>query len=176
MITAVLNKKVIVDANVRKAIYVSFFVLATTFGAYVRIPLPFTPVPITLQTFFVLLSGAVLGKKLGGVSQLLYFLMGGIGLPLFTHTGALWGPTGGYIFGFILASWLVGYLVERKWKIFYALILGDLVLLFSGALILSLFVGGIKNAVVLGMLPFIAGDLIKILAILPILRLLKKPQ
>lgn len=170
----IISRQIITDKRIAKAIWVSFFVIATTFGAYVRIPLPFTPVPITLQTFFVLLSGAVMGKKLGGFSQFLYFLLGGIGLPLFTNTGALWGPTGGYIFGFILASWLVGYLIEKEWKVFYALLLGDLVLLFSGMLILSLFVGGLKNAVVLGVLPFIVGDLIKIFAALPVIKLIKK--
>lgn len=174
MTTAILSRVIIHDEKIEKAIWVSFFVLATAFGAYARIPLPFTPVPITLQTFFVLLSGAVLGKKLGGVSQFLYLLLGGIGLPLFTNTGALWGPTGGYIFGFILASWLVGYLIEKKWKVFYALLSGDLVLLFSGTVILSLFVGGFKNAVILGALPFVAGDLIKILAVISVLKLLRK--
>ena len=122
----------------------------------------------------MLLSGAVLGKRFGGLSQFLYFLLGGIGLPLFTNTGALWGPTGGYVFGFILASWFIGYLLEKKWKVFYALLFGSLVIYFFGVINLSLFVGGFKNAVILGALPFIAGDLIKILAVLPVLKLLKK--
>src|SRR3989339_2095192 len=98
MNTAVLSRKIILNENIEKAIWVSFFVLATTFGAQVKIPLPFTPVPLTLQTFFVLLSGAMLGKKFGTISQMIYLVLGGIGLPLFTQTGALWGPTGGGFF------------------------------------------------------------------------------
>ncbi len=173
MTTAVLNRIIIRDEKIEKVIWVSFFVLATTFGAQVKIPLPFTPVPLTLQTFFVLLSGAYLGKKLGGLSQFLYFVLGGLGLPLFTSGGALWGPTGGYIVGFIFASWFVGFAIEKKWEIFYALLVGDLVLLSLGAFNLSFFVGGIKNAVILGMFPFIIGDLIKIIGVASILRLLR---
>lgn len=176
MTTAVLNRVIIRDEKIEKVIWVSFFVLATAFGAQVRIPLPFTPVPLTLQTFFVLLSGAYLGKNLGGISQFLYFLLGGLGFPLFTSSGALWGPTGGYIVGFIFASWFVGFLIERKMKVFYALMLGDFVLLSLGAVNLSFFVGGIKNAVVLGILPFLAGDFIKIFAVVSIIRTKKCKQ
>ncbi|MFA5780084.1 MAG: biotin transporter BioY [Elusimicrobiota bacterium] len=174
MITVVLNRVIIRDEKIEKVIWVSFFVMATAFGAYARIPLPFTPVPLTLQTFFVLLSGAYLGKNLGGISQFLYFLFGGIGLPLFTSVGALWGPTGGYIVGFVFASWLVGFLIEKKLKVFYALMLGDLILLSFGAFNLSFFVGGIRNAVILGVIPFIVGDLLKISAAVAIFKLSKK--
>ena len=176
MTTAVLNRVIIRDEKIEKVIWVSFFVLATAFGAYARIPMPFTPVPLTLQTFFVLLSGAYLGKKLGGLSQFLYFLFGGLGLPLFTSGGALWGPTGGYIVGFIFASWFVGFAIEKKLKVFYALMLGDLILLSFGAFNLSFFVGGIKNAVVLGVLPFLVGDFIKILAVISVLNIKKCKQ
>ncbi|PKM92701.1 MAG: BioY family transporter [Elusimicrobia bacterium HGW-Elusimicrobia-4] len=174
MTTAVLNRVIIRDEKIEKVIWVSFFVLATAFGAQVRIPLPFTPVPLTLQTFFVLLSGAYLGKKLGGLSQFLYFLLGGLGLPLFTSVGALWGPTGGYIFGFIIASWFVGFLIEKKIKVFYAFLLGDLLLLSCGAVNLSFFVGSFKNAIILGVFPFIVGDLLKIFAATSVLKLLHR--
>ena len=174
MYTAVLNREIVSNEKITKVISVSFFVLATAFGAYVRIPLPFTPVPITLQTFFVLLSGLILGKKLGGVSQFIYLLLGGVGLPLFTNMGALWGPTGGYIFGFVLASWFAGFLKERKFNIFYPLVLADFVLLFCGTINLSFCAGGFKNAVILGFLPFIIGDILKILAVISVYKLLKK--
>ena len=173
MSTAVLNRVIVRDEKIEKAIWVSFFVLATAFGAQIKIPLPFTPVPLTLQTFFVLLSGAMLGKKSGGISQLLYFLLGGVGFPLFTSAGALWGVTGGYIVGFVFASWFVGYLVEKKLNLFFAFILGDFILLFCGAVNLSFFVGGIKNAVVLGVFPFIAGDLVKIFAAASVVNIYK---
>ncbi|MDO8733539.1 MAG: biotin transporter BioY [Elusimicrobiota bacterium] len=174
MTAVVLNRIIIRDEKIEKVIWVSFFVLATAFGAYARIPLPFTPVPLTLQTFFVLLSGAYLGKKLGGLSQFLYFLFGGLGLPLFTSAGALWGPTGGYIVGFVFASWFIGFALEKKLKVFYALMLGDLIILTFGAINLSFFVNGVKNAVVLGVVPFIIGDLIKIIAAVSILKVLKQ--
>ena len=174
MSTAVLGRVIVRDKRIENIIWVSFFVLATALGAYVRIPLPFTPVPLTLQTFFVLLSGAFLGKKSGSVSQLLYFALGGLGLPIFTQIGAIWGPTGGYLAGFIAASYLVGLLVEKKFNVFYALILGDLVLLFCGALNLSIFVGGFKNAFFLGVLPFVAGDILKILAAVSVMKIVNR--
>ena len=173
MNTAVLSRKIILNEKLEKTIWVSFFVIATTFGAYVKIPLLFTPVPLTLQTFFVLLSGAMLGRKFGTISQLIYLVLGGIGLPLFTQTGALWGPTGGYIAGFIYASWFVGFAIEKKWKLFYSLLVGDLILLSFGAINLSLFIGGIKNAVMLGVIPFIVGDILKIFAIVGVLKVIK---
>src|SRR3989339_1034958 len=171
MNTAVLSRKIILNENIEKAIWVSFFVLATTFGAQVKIPLPFTPVPLTLQTFFVLLSGAMLGKKFGTISQMIYLLLGGVGLPLFTQTGALLGPTGGYIAGFVYASWFVGFAIEKKWSLFLALLVGDLILLSFGVVNLSFFVGGIKKAVMLGMLPFLAGDILKIFAVLGVIKI-----
>ncbi|MEW6556408.1 MAG: biotin transporter BioY [Elusimicrobiota bacterium] len=174
MSSMVLNRVIVRDEKIEKVIWVSFFVLATAFGAYARIPLPFTPVPLTLQTFFVLLSGAMLGKKYGGLSQFLYFLLGGLGLPFFTSSGALWGPTGGYIIGFVIASWFVGFTIEKKWKVFYSLLVADLIILTCGAINLSRFVGGLKNAIVLGVFPFIVGDLMKILATVSILKFLKK--
>lgn len=175
MTAAVLNRVIIHDEKIEKAIWVLFFVMATAFGAQVKVPLPFTPVPLTLQTFFVLLSGAILGKKIGGLSQLLYFVLGGLGLPLFTSAGALWGPTGGYIVGFIFASWFVGFAIEKKWKVFYSLLVADFIILTFGAINLSFFVGGFKNAVVLGVFPFLVGDLLKIIVAAKIVKIKKMP-
>ena len=67
----------------QRALLFGFFVIVTSIGAYIRIPLPFTPVPITLQTFFVLLCGALLKRKLGSLAQLTYLLLGLIGVPVF---------------------------------------------------------------------------------------------
>lgn len=159
MNTAVLNKQIIHNKTIENTIWISFFVAATFLGAQVRIPLPFTPVPITLQTFFVVLSGAYLGKKSGGISQLIYLLLGGIGFPIFTKTGALLGPTGGYIVGFTLAAWISGYLREKKSNLIYCIVAGHLTLLLTGTLYLSIFVGW-KNALMMGFLPFLPGDLL----------------
>jgi len=88
----------------------SLFVAAL---AQVSLPLPFTPVPITGQTFAVLLVGAVLGARRGAASLVLYLLEGSLGLPVFANgtngLARLLGPTGGYLIGFVAAAWIVGY-------------------------------------------------------------------
>ena len=92
------------------------FAAGTAIGA--QIELPHRPVPYTLQTFFVLLSGTILGKRNGAISQALYLAAGAAGLPVFAHWGAgfvhLAGPTGGYLLSFPIASFLVGAIAERS--------------------------------------------------------------
>ena len=78
-----LRTNVISNKAINAVIGVAFFIIATTLGAYIRIPVPGTPIPITLQTFFVVLSGAVLGSRLGLFSQAGYIFLGAIGLPVF---------------------------------------------------------------------------------------------
>jgi biotin transport system substrate-specific component len=138
--------------------------------AQVKIPLPFTPVPLTGQTFAVLLVAAALGSWRGAVSLGLYTVLGLAGLPVFAGGAAgsyyAVGPTGGYLLGFVLAAWVVGRLAERgldrrvrtAWLPFLA---GTLVIYLCGAgwLALSL---GITKALALGVLPFLIGDGIKI--------------
>jgi biotin transport system substrate-specific component len=142
----------------------------TALGAYVFIPLPFTPVPITLQTFFVYLAGDVLGANLGALSQIIYILIGALGLPIFAggrgSVNVLIGPTGGYLIGFIAAAYIIGKLVKLKqdpnmvWIIFSNFI-GTLIIYSFGILQLSIWLRGLKKAVFLGVLPFIIGDLVK---------------
>jgi biotin transport system substrate-specific component len=97
---------------IRRLFLSLLFAFATGFGAQIRIPLPFTPVPITMQTFFVLSSGVALGAFWGSFSQILYILMGAFGFPYFSGWSAgvktIIGPTGGYIIGFAIASYLSG--------------------------------------------------------------------
>lgn len=85
---AILKREIVVNKTACRIIGVTVFVILTSLGAFVRIPLPFTPVPVTLQTFFVLLSGAVLGGAIGAASQLSYLLLGTAGLPIFTNAGS----------------------------------------------------------------------------------------
>ncbi len=144
--------------------------LLITASAQVRIPLPFTPVPITGQTFAVLLVGAGLGATRGVLSVLLYLTQGALGWPVFAGgTGGimhLLGPTGGYLVGFLAAAWLTGHLAERGWdrhlsRATLAMALGNLVIYALGVLWLARFVGW-PAAFWQGALPFLPGDALKI--------------
>ena len=144
----------------------------TGVGGLIAIPLPFTPVPITLQTFFTFLAGAILGKYLGALSQLIYLLLGVVGLPVFAKgssgIGVLLGPTGGYLMGFIPAAFLVGYLLERREKpsfglIFLAMVVGVVAIYLPGVgWLMWVARMNLVKALLLGVLPFMPGDAVKI--------------
>lgn len=154
----------------------------TGLAAQVRIPLPFTPVPITLQTFAVLLSGVVLGARWGGASQGLYAGLGAAGVPWFAGAtagvGQIVGPTGGYIVGFVLAAALVGYAVDHSGRAREPAALVGLLLVANFVVVYGVglpwlygwlaLVQGSSPTVVgvleLGLFPFVAGDLLKLLA------------
>lgn len=144
----------------------------TALLAQVRLPLPFSPVPITGQTFAVLLVGATLGANRGASSMVLYLAFGLIGLPIFAGGGHgiayLTGATGGYLVGFIAAAYLIGRLAERGLgrnfrTSLIPFLLGNLVIYAFGVLWLSNYVGGIQEAISLGMMPFLVGDSIKLM-------------
>lgn len=141
------------------------------------IPLPFSPVPITFQVLGVFLAGAILGSKRGFISQLLYVLLGSIGLPIFAGGQAgfsiLVGATGGYLIGFVLAAGIVGLVIERKEKntlidAAIAMCLGLVVIYILGTIQLSIVTGlPLKKAFIAGSLPYIPFDAIKgVLAVL----------
>ena len=138
--------------------------------AQVRFFLPFSPVPVTGQTFAVLMIGALLGARRGCVCVLAYIMEGVVGLPVFA-TGAgsaiLRGFTGGYIVGFIPAAYVVGLLAEKGWDrrigtTVLAMTLGNIVIYAFGLFWLCCLVRGIKTVLTLGLYPFILGDLLKI--------------
>ena len=147
--------------------------------AQVRIPLPWSPVPITGQTFAVLLAGVLLGRWWGGISLAIYAGLGVAGVPWFTGWGSgigyLAGPTGGYIIGFILAALFLGYFTDRYIRsrsfltMLGLMLFASLILVYvPGLLQLGLWLNLVKGepatfTVLLGMgaLPFIAGDIIK---------------
>lgn len=138
--------------------------------AQVEIPLGFTPVPLTGQTFAVLLTGMALGSRSGALAVALYVLEGAAGLPFFSGGGAgfvkLLGPTGGYLLAFPLAAFVAGVLAERGWDkkpitAALGMLAASLVIFAFGALGLARFVGGLAPAIVQGVLPFLPGDLIK---------------
>jgi len=133
------------------------------------------PVPITGQTFAVLLAGALLGSKRGALSQLTYLAIGAMGAPVFAGwTGGLahiLGPTGGYLIGFVAAAFVVGFLAERGWdRRFWttalAMLMGSIVLYAFGlswlAFWLARFAPG-SSVLAVGLYPFIPGDVLKLL-------------
>lgn len=135
-----------------------------------QIEIPMWPVPMTGQTFAILLIGALLGKQRGVASVLAYLAQGAMGLPIFAggKAGAPYmvGPTGGYLFGFVVVVYLVGWLSERGWDrrlatAALAMLLGNIVLYIFGLSWLSSFVGW-DAAVKAGLQPFVVGDLCKI--------------
>jgi biotin transport system substrate-specific component len=149
---------------------VGAFAGLTAAAAQFAIRLPFTPVPISGQTFAVLLCGAALGSRRGAAAQLLYLALGCVGLPVYAAgaAGLPHGPSGGYLFGFIAAAYVVGKLVECGWDrrlrtAALAMLAGNCVLYLFGLPWLALFVGGpLSKVLALGLLPFIPGDLIKL--------------
>jgi biotin transport system substrate-specific component len=156
-----------------KLILAFIFAGLTGIGAQIRIPLPFTPVPITGQVFFVLLSGIVLGKY-GGLSQGIYAGLGGVGVPWFQGMRGGWevltGVTGGYIVGFIVAASLIGWFIDnftraRTFTFQLALMFLAIAVIYGlGALQLSLVLGtGFNDTLVKAVLPFIPGDIVKAL-------------
>ena len=155
----------------RDAVLIVGACLFTALLAQVKIPLGFTPVPITGQTFAVLLVGAALGSRRGAAAMLLY-LVAGSWLPFYAGgaSGFVWSiASGGYIVGFIPAAYVVGWLAERGWDrkvwILVAMLAGNIILYLPGLLWLSRFVlpeWACGNTLNCGLYPFILGDLIKL--------------
>ena len=147
-------------------------VLGTAFIAFcAQARVPLWPVPITGQTFAVLVVGMVYGARLGAGTLLLYILVGCLGLPVFTDLSSGWGvmlgTTGGYIVGFVLAAGLVGRLAERgwdrsAWRTALAMLLGNVVIYVPGLLWLGGVVGWDKPVLAWGLTPFLVGDALKL--------------
>jgi len=158
------------NITLRGIVYASLFGALTAAGAYIIIPLP--PVPITLQTLFMGLAAILLGSRLGALSQVVYIMLGIIGLPVFAGgtagLGVLLGPTGGYLTGFVIAAYIIGWIVKLKesggfaW-ISLCLLVGTLFVYLPGVLQLA-FVARLTmaKALTVGVLPFLVGDLFKI--------------
>ncbi len=161
-------------SELRMMVFASLFAALTAAGAYIQIPMPFSPVPITLQVFFVLLAGSMLKSKWGGLSMIVYTLLGIAGLPVFaggsSGVGVLLGPTGGYIVGFILAAYIIGKLSEKAENaaspglLINALnmSIGVLVIYACGISQLMLVAEiGPGTALALGVIPFLPGEIVK---------------
>ncbi len=152
--------------------------------ASAKLAIPFWPVPVTLQTLVVLCLGMVLGPRLGATAVLAYLAQGAAGLPVFAGTpekgigiAYMVGPTGGYLFGFIVAAFVVGWLAERRWDrhvvgTVAAMVIGTVLIYSFGLAWLGQVVGWDKPVLDFGLKPFILGDIAKIViaaALLPAL-------
>jgi biotin transport system substrate-specific component len=159
------------ERAVLKSVGAALFAFLTILGAHIRIPLPFTPVPMTLQTLFVPLAGAVLGAYWGTASMLLYLVLGAFGLDAFAGSSGgasfVFAPTAGYLVGFVLSSAAVGWITTRnpsKRIALLSLALGHLIIFTCG--VAGLMVNGhlaLSEAFAKGVLPFLVGDSLKIL-------------
>lgn len=155
--------------NHAKAVVVSIFLGVTMLAllAQIKIILPWTPVPITGQTFGVALLALIWGSRLSLGTFATYLGLGFIGAPVFAGgaSGLIIGPTFGYLVGMLVASWLVGKLSDRGWsesfpKALIACYMGSLIIFSCGVIGLSFFVP-VKALLISGVLPFLPGDLIK---------------
>jgi len=171
--------------SIRRAAAVVLGALLVAGAAQVSIPLPGTPVPMTLQPMAVLLVGGLLGARFGALSMILYLAMGAAGLPVFTPTvplvgiARLVGPTGGYLLAYPVAAWAVGALLTPGWQpgvsrtqwVRTALaVLAGLVLIHLGGLAqLLILTGNLSAAARFGTVPFLLGDLLKIAVLVPVL-------
>jgi biotin transport system substrate-specific component len=151
----------------------ALFAALTAVCSMISIPLPFTPVPINLATLSVFLAGGLLGSRYGFLSQLVYIILGAVGLPVFHNfsggLGIITGPTGGYIIGYAAAAWLIGFLADKAGREFYKNIIG-----MTAGLAVCYGLGtfwfmvltstGFAAALMMCVVPFLIGDAVKIAA------------
>lgn len=161
----------------RRTLAVAAFAALTAVGARLSVPLPGTPVPFTLQPVAVLLSGLLLGARLGAASQFSYLAAGAVGLPVFAAGGGLAylaGPTGGYLLAFPAAAAVAGFIAGdpgtrlsalRFARVGIAVVAGLAVVHLAGAAWLSvqpMFTGGSARVFELSFEPFLVGDVLKV--------------
>ncbi|KUG03417.1 substrate-specific component bioy of biotin ecf transporter [hydrocarbon metagenome] len=158
------------NSPLRRMVYAAMFGALTAIASLIVIPLQ--PLPITLQTLFTSLAGVLLGGYTGALSQVIYVLLGIIGLPVFAGgkagIGILLGPSGGYLIGFIVGAYVIGKIVEARREpglawIVLALVVGNLVIYTLGTIQLSIVTHfSLHKALMVGVVPFLIGDLLKL--------------
>jgi biotin transport system substrate-specific component len=149
----------------RRILLIAFFTALIIVGSFIRIPLP--PVPLTLQTLFALMAGYMGGPAIALMSVGIYLLLGAIGLPVFSGGGGfalLFGPTGGYLLALLPATLIASFGgSERIWKMILFGILATIVIYLGGVLMLAHILSiSLAQAIVMGVLPFLVGDGIKL--------------
>ena len=173
------------DYAIRRTIAVVLGAVLVAAAAQVSVPLPGTPVPMTLQPMAVLLVGGLLGARLGALSMILYLAMGAAGLPVFTPTvplvgiARLVGPTGGYLLAYPVAAWATGFLISpgrgpgarvpRVGQVALAVLAGIALIHLGGLAQLAILTGNVSGAARLATWPFLLGDLLKLAVLVPVL-------
>ncbi len=158
------------DRPAWRASMIALFAALTAVGAQIQMPLPFSPVPVVLSNFFAILAGLVLGPRLGAASQVVYLLLGAVGLPVFAGMRGgpqvLVGPTGGYLVGYVLAAGAAGLLRGRRpdtGRAIAAAAAGAILIYALGVPYLAAVTHmGIRRALLVGLLPFLPGDAVKV--------------
>ena len=172
MTSAVIAQRVVPRSRVNSVLLVFGAAALTALAAQWEIHLPFTPVPVTGQTFAVLLTGAALGMTLGAAGQAVYVVAGAVGLPVYAGGNAGWSTataqgSAGYLIGFIVAAGFVGFMAERRQDrtfptMFTAFIAGSFIIYAFGVIGLMILLDmTFTEAVVAGVVPFVLGDIIK---------------
>lgn len=137
---------------------------AICLSGQLTIPLWFTPVPLAVRPSLILLLAALLGSRRGAAATFAFLVQGALGLPVFMNGAAgiqpFFGPVGGYLIGYLIASFVVGYMVENRKNLIVSFIAGNLIIYLCGSAYLATFVG-MGKAILLGVVPFILGDLLK---------------
>jgi biotin transport system substrate-specific component len=167
-------------SNANKLVMAFFMACITGLMAQIVIPLPWTPVPITVQTFAVLLAGILLGRYWGGVSMMIYLAIGLLGVPWFAGAtggfGIITGANGGFLIGFVLAALFVGYFADKYvnarsfmpmltlllFANFFLIYIPGLIGLSAWIYIVKGSAPGIWTLLAMGLLPFLVGDIVKI--------------
>lgn len=161
------------NLKTKNLILYSLFAAMTAVLSQISLTFPFTPVPVNLAMLSVFLSGAMVGAKGGAVSQIVYVTLGAIGIPVFAKlsagVGIILGPTGGYIVGYIVAAYITGYIIEKTGRniktYIFAMLIGLVFCYTLGTIWFMLITGTMINkALTLCVIPFIPGDVLKILA------------
>jgi len=155
----------------KEIIFCALFAALTAILSQISIPLPFTPVPINLATVSVCLGAGLLGSKLGAISQVVYVIIGAIGVPVFANfsggLGIVAGPTGGYIIGYIVATILIGVIIKRLGENLNAYIIAMSIGILGcytigTAWFMYITKTGLFEALIMCVVPFLIGDMLKV--------------
>lgn len=168
--------------NLRMMVFTSLFTALMIIGGYLMIPIPFSPIPIALSDLFVMLAGLCLGTSGGVASVCLFLFLGTLGLPVFAGGKAglavLMGPTGGYLLGYLMAVAIIGLITGKgkpsPFRDLVALIAGNIIIFGTGIPGLKLICKVTwEKAFALGLIPFIPGNILKIIVAFALIRTLR---